>query len=772
MKYPIIKRVICSILSLTVLFSIIPISSSAYAYGTFFGTTIIPDNVTTLGNSTDYIYFSGFNKAYFPKSIKTIYGDFFYYNNSYEQEEDYYYYPVDVVYYEGTREEWNAIDFQQTSSYQIFKKVIYECKIYDNYIYRIENNQITLLAYVGFETNLTIPSHIDGLLVTTITDTFQNNYHITTVTLPETVKYLMGNAFNNCKNLRRINYNGTLNYVNQGSLLNTPYYNNSELWVDNALYFGKFLVRYNGTKAKFNVVNGTVGISPYAFYNCTTLIDIRLASSVKFIEDSAFSGCSNLRSIYIPKSIKKIGSYVFNNTKNLQYILYGGSAQDLQSVDVDFYNNNILSTGSMRYNYTALENSLDYVTTNNRINVINYFGKDQNVVIPSRVSSIDSNAFNGCKSIMTLTLYDSIQSVSKTAFTNCTGIHTVYFYGTSEKWESLGIEIPTNYRLVYNPRTVMENIGYVFDNDSNSIRITSYTGTKEHLVIPQSYMGCPVSAIDENAFAGNTSLKSLTICGTNLEIGDNAFEGCTALEKVIITDGVSCIWAEAFINCNNLKTVVLPDSLSFIAYKAFYGCNKIENVVFCGSESRWNIFSEEIDRGNEKIKNSPLKFATVIDGIILIADSSHDPGSLIAEADSYEFTIYGCDTEKSTCIDINDLLEDSVTALIPTYDKNNVPVRIYKLENGNAITVNIIESDGYIEFSDFTEGRYFICTSIGIPGDANNDKALNSLDSNLIKRRLTGINTNQLDSYFYDTNSDGIFNTIDSNLLKRIIAGN
>ena len=60
-------------------------------------------------------------------------------------------------------------------------------------------------------------------------------------------------------------------------------------------------------------------------------------------------------------------------------------------------------------------------------------------------------------------------------------------------------------------------------------------------------------AMTGDAFAQNTNLKTLTICGTDLEIRDNAFESCTSLETVILKDGVYCVWAEAFKNCTNLK---------------------------------------------------------------------------------------------------------------------------------------------------------------------------------------------------------------------------
>lgn len=52
-------------------------------------------------------------------------------------------------------------------------------------------------------------------------------------------------------------------------------------------------------------------ISSYAFYECTSLQDIEIPGSVTLIDNYAFSWCTSLRKIKLPKSLTSLGTQVF-----------------------------------------------------------------------------------------------------------------------------------------------------------------------------------------------------------------------------------------------------------------------------------------------------------------------------------------------------------------------------------------------------------------------------------------------------------------------------
>ena len=117
--------------------------------------------------------------------------------------------------------------------------------------------------------------------------------------------------------------------------------------------------------------------------------------------------------------------------------------------------------------------------------------------------------------------------------------------------------------------------------DEASIVSYEVTGIGEcnvsKIAIPREHNGKPVTKIKENAFNGNTTLKSI-IVGDNIEnIGGNAFQNtgiitanidasttgnyifwnAKSLEKVMIGKNVTKLGMAVFLNCNNLNDLAI-----------------------------------------------------------------------------------------------------------------------------------------------------------------------------------------------------------------------
>ena len=132
---------------------------------------------------------------------------------------------------------------------------------------------------------------------------------------------------------------------------------------------------------------------------------------------------------------------------------------------------------------------------------------------------------------------------------------------------------------------------FTYEILEDQIKITGYTGSDEHVVIPSEIEGLPVKAIGETmeeyfadpegfgyAFASNKTLKSVVIPDTVELLGAVSFGYCEALETIQFSTNLRVIDENAFFSCRALKEVILPDSLQELGKEAFPFCTALEKV--------------------------------------------------------------------------------------------------------------------------------------------------------------------------------------------------
>lgn len=105
-----------------------------------------------------------------------------------------------------------------------------------------------------------------------------------------------------------------------------------------------------------------------------------------------------------------------------------------------------------------------------------------------------------------------------------------------------------------------------------SVRITGCKGHDACLVIPDTLDGHPVSAIDMEAFAGDTVLESVTVPEGVAWIGYRAFADCTSLTEVTLPDSIEGIDYYAFRGCGSLARLTAPEAIPHVGGEAFAGC--------------------------------------------------------------------------------------------------------------------------------------------------------------------------------------------------------
>ncbi|MBN2651762.1 MAG: leucine-rich repeat protein [Spirochaetales bacterium] len=91
--------------------------------------------------------------------------------------------------------------------------------------------------------------------------------------------------------------------------------------------------------------------------------------------------------------------------------------------------------------------------------------------------------------------------------------------------------------------------------ETGNLTVSSYSGSKTHLVIPSSIKDVPITEIGNKAFAQNTTITSIVIPDSVTHIGSQAFSGCENIENIIIPASVLSIGSRAFSFCSNLRSV-------------------------------------------------------------------------------------------------------------------------------------------------------------------------------------------------------------------------
>ncbi|MCD7902842.1 MAG: leucine-rich repeat protein [Oscillospiraceae bacterium] len=237
------------------------------------------------------------------------------------------------------------------------------------------------------------------------------------------------------------------------------------------------------------------------------------------------------------------------------------------------------------------------------------------VVIENGVTNIGSNAFEGCSSLTSVVIPDSV----------------IYLWANEWAYEgcsSLAEILVSAGNIAYSS----EN-GVLFNKDKTELICYPAGKTETSYEIPDN-----VASICEEAFCGCNSLTSMTIPDSVTSIGSYAFEGCSSLTSITIPssvmsiengvfaacdslteipvsgenaaysaedgvlfnkdktelvcypsgkttsvykipESVTSIYTDAFRSCGNLTSVTIPDSVTSIGTCAFFNCYSLTNVT-------------------------------------------------------------------------------------------------------------------------------------------------------------------------------------------------
>lgn len=370
-----------------------------------------------------------------------------------------------------------------------------EIKMFKNFKYKVDNNEITIISYLGTDENLEIPNKIEGKKITCIEETaIYFNEEVKFITIPDTVIKLEG--LKSPCNLVSIKVDkNNKNYMDRDGILFTK--------------DRKVLITYPRKRKGFlyTIPDTVTSIGDSAFFNCR-LRKITIPRGVTSIGRSAFS-CSKLKEITISDTVMNIEKYAFSSCENL--------------LDIKVDKNN--------KNYADKDGVL--LTKDEKVLIKYPIGRMESVyTIPDTVTSIGEWAFSESK-LMFVENLDKVTKIGKSAFSNCENLRYVKLSESLkviENWVFYGC-------LNLIDITIPKSVATIKDNAfGNCFSFTSIT-------IPNS-----VTNIEYDTFRNCLNLGSIEIPKSVTSIGNNALVDCN---KITIY-GEESSYAETYAKENSI----------------------------------------------------------------------------------------------------------------------------------------------------------------------------------------------------------------------------
>ncbi len=211
---------------------------------------------------------------------------------------------------------------------------------------------------------------------------------------------------------------------------------------------------------------------------------------------------------------------------------------------------------------------------------------DREIIIPSEykglpVSKIGYEAFEDCRSFVSVTIPSSVKIIEESAFSKCKNLETVVI-GNSVK--SIG-------SLAFYDCISLKNIA--ISNSVTSIGEEAFLccSSLVSIVLPNS-----LTTIGDGLFIGCSSLESVTLPKNIKTINSQMFYSCDSLKNFVVPDSVTSIDSRAFAFCDSLTSITLPKNLSHIGENAFEYCESLITINYNGTKVQWNAIEKVEDK--------------------------------------------------------------------------------------------------------------------------------------------------------------------------------
>lgn len=429
--------------------------------------------------------------------------------------------------------------------------IVAHAESYDFTYSELDDNCVMLIRYTGSDTDVIIPSEINGHRVTFLEETFSRNKDIKSVTIPESVEAIGDSAFGGCSNLESVqigeNVKG-LGYYAFGGCTSLK-----EITLPQSVgYIGNRAFNSCYALEEITLPQNVENIGEGAFYYCTALTDVTINGNVSRLRKETFSGCSALKSVnFAANCLERIDENAFTGCKELSEI---SGLDSLKELGTDVFTDTAWLAAKKQESPLVTAGSV-------LIDGKNYAEED--LAIPDGIVMIADNAFKGNTNIKSLTVPQSVERIGDLAFYGCENLRNI---SVPETLDEFGY-------CCFSATAWMD----AQKKDSDYVTINSVLlymkNRKGNIVIPEGVVG-----IGDGLFKAFDVLTVQFPEGLKF-IGRNSFQDCYYLEEVTLPEGLEEIRDGAFYNSQNLASVYMPQSVTEIGEYAFYYCCALQDLT-------------------------------------------------------------------------------------------------------------------------------------------------------------------------------------------------
>ena len=368
-------------------------------------------------------------------------------------------------------------------------------------------------------------------------------------------------------------------------------------------------------------------IGPDAFRNCSKLRTVELGDSLNAIMSKAFDGCSSLVNVFCKtKKPFEIDNNVFSNKAKATLYIFNprfrgnlgwdfSDVQDCEEVKEFTADNGLTYVGWKKendYSISDISSSVPYGGHNYNVIAIgesayNGIKSVETITIQPGIKKIETNAFKNCTGLSSITLPSDLTAIGANSFENCTGLKLITLPSTltsignnafkgcsnlveveckmTDPFELQSTAFPDDNVILYVPNTYKSQYSNQGWTTSNFLYILQGSRTEKVSGAYTYVYGDAAGDDDAILLSSTVTEKEITIASDVPEtskkvraIAKNAFLNNTNIEKVTIPEGVCTIGKYAFKGCRNLVEVVFPSTLTSIKDYAFDQCTSITTI--------------------------------------------------------------------------------------------------------------------------------------------------------------------------------------------------
>ena len=392
---------------------------------------------------------------------------------------------------------------------------------------------------------------------TTMPATFNNDTTLVGVNLPSTMRTLSQNSFHGCSNLFFVGNLDKIEYIGRGAFQNCTnlmvsiylpnYKGMSSSWsgVDDTTFTGSNIVHVRSL-GSVTIIDGTS--SSGAFQNCKNLASVQLPSTLVNIGQQAFEGCTALTTVNLNNlpNLTTLGPSAFYGCTALTGVVHLPALTSLGHMA--FKGTKITSVTNLG-SITGIYGTSSHGTFDGCTSLAS-------VVLPETITYVGQRTFNGCTALTSCNFPVSLVRIQYAAFQN-TRITTLDLTGSSAMTlDNDCFRATTALTTVKLPKDTVLSSGFQFaEQGGNSYNATTAAALDYDIDLSDSatttLSACTFYRSKIVRFVAPSGLTTIAAANSNRGV----FEGSAYLLEVDLPSTLTTIGTRAFRDCNHMTTL-------------------------------------------------------------------------------------------------------------------------------------------------------------------------------------------------------------------------